>query len=429
MDHVASVILGGGRGTRLHPLTKPRSKPAVPFGGMYRLIDIPVSNCLHSDLSKIYVVTQFNSASLNRHVSMTYAFDAFRDGFVTVLAAEQTIDTSDWLQGTADAVRKNLRHIRPSNPSDVLILSGDHIYWMDYRGMLALHRRSRADITIATYPVTLEDANRFGIMQVNDEGRITEFKEKPETADEIKGWELSGEMFRSDGFNSEEPVVMASMGVYIIRWEAIEQLLAPDTGSDFGKHVIPSAIHSHRVYAYPFSGYWEDIGTIKSYYDANLALTDPQPRFALYDPSYRLFTRPRFLPGASVREVYLKRALVCAGSKVEHGAIEHSILGTRTISKSGVKIIDSVVCGADYFETSESLQLNREIGRPDVGIGGDTLIRKAIIDKNARIGYGVRIDPGDNVPDHDGEGYAVRDGIVIVEKDAVIPDGAVLPAR
>lgn len=429
MDHVASVILGGGRGTRLHPLTKPRSKPAVPFGGMYRLIDIPVSNCLHSDLSKIYVVTQFNSASLNRHVSMTYAFDAFRDGFVTVLAAEQTIDTSDWLQGTADAVRKNLRHIRPSNPSDVLILSGDHIYWMDYRGMLALHRRSRADITIATYPVTVADAKRFGIMQVNDEGRITEFKEKPDSADEIKGWELSGEMFRSDGFDSEEPVVMASMGVYIIRWEAIEQLLAPDTGSDFGKHVIPSAIHSHRVYAYPFSGYWEDIGTIKSYYDANLALTDPQPRFALYDPSYRLFTRPRFLPGASMREVYLKRALVCAGSKVEHGAIEHSILGTRTISKSGVKIIDSVVCGADYFETSESLQLNREIGRPDVGIGGDTLIRKAIIDKNARIGYGVRIDPGDNVPDHDGDGYAVRDGIVIVEKDAVISDGAVLPAR
>ncbi|MBL0060639.1 MAG: glucose-1-phosphate adenylyltransferase [bacterium] len=429
MDHVASVILGGGRGTRLHPLTKPRSKPAVPFGGMYRLIDIPVSNCLHSDLSKIYVVTQFNSASLNRHVSMTYAFDAFRDGFVTVLAAEQTIDTSDWLQGTADAVRKNLRHIRPSNPSDVLILSGDHIYWMDYRGMLALHRRSRADITIATYPVTIEDAKRFGIMQVNDEGRITEFKEKPESADEIKGWELSGEMFRSDGFDSEAPVVMASMGVYIIRWEAIEQLLAPNTGSDFGKHVIPSAIHSHRVYAYPFSGYWEDIGTIKSYYDANLALTDPQPRFALYDPSYRLFTRPRFLPGASMREVYLKRALVCAGSKIEHGAIEHSILGTRTISKSGVKIIDSVVCGADYFETSESLQLNREIGRPDVGIGGDTLIRKAIIDKNARIGYGVRIDPGDNVPDHDGDGYAVRDGIVIVEKDAVISDGAVLPAR
>lgn len=429
MDHVASVILGGGRGTRLHPLTKSRSKPAVPFGGMYRLIDIPVSNCLHSDMSRIYVVTQFNSASLNRHVSMTYTFDAFRDGFVTVLAAEQTIDTSDWLQGTADAVRKNLRHIRPSNPSDVLILSGDHIYWMDYRGMLALHRRSRADITIATYPVTLSDAKRFGIMQVNDEGRIIEFKEKPESADEIKGWELSGEMFRSDGFDSEEPVVMASMGVYIIRWEAIEQLLAPDTGSDFGKHVIPGAIHSHRVYAYPFSGYWEDIGTIKSYYDANLAITDPQPQFALYDPNYRLFTRPRFLPGASMREVYLKRALVCAGSRIEHGAVEHSILGTRTISKSGVKIIDSVVCGADYYETGESLQLNREIGRPDVGIGGDTLIRKAIIDKNARIGYGVRIDPGDNVADHDGEGYAVRDGIVIVEKDAVIPDGTVLPAR
>ncbi len=429
MDHVASVILGGGRGTRLHPLTKPRSKPAVPFGGMYRLIDIPVSNCLHSDLSKIYVITQFNSASLNRHVSMTYTFDAFRNGFVTVLAAEQTIDTSDWLQGTADAVRKNLRHIKPSNPSDVLILSGDHIYWMDYRGMLALHRRSRADITIATYPVSPVDAKRFGIMQVNDEGRIVEFKEKPESPEDIRGWELSGEVFRSADFNSEGPVVMASMGVYIIRWEAIEQLLAPDTGSDFGKHVIPGAIHTHRVYAYPFSGYWEDIGTIKSYYDANLALTDPQPQFGLYDAHQRLFTRPRFLPGASMREVYLKRALICAGSRLEHGAVEHSILGTRTVTKSGIKIIDSVVCGADYFETPESLHLNREIGRPDVGIGGDTVIRKAIVDKNARIGYGVRIDPSDNVPDHDGDGYAVRDGIVIVEKDAVIPDGAILPAK
>ncbi|MCL4306156.1 glucose-1-phosphate adenylyltransferase [bacterium] len=429
MDNVAAVILGGGRGTRLHPLTKPRSKPAVPFGGMYRLIDIPVSNCLYSQLSKIYVITQFNSASLNRHVSMTYTFDAFRNGFVTILAAEQTIDTSDWLQGTADAVRKNLRHIRPAEPTDVLILSGDHIYWMNYQGMLALHRRARADITIATYPVALEDAKRFGIMKVNDDGRIVEFKEKPESPKDIKNWTLSGEVFRSADFDSEGPVVMASMGIYLIRWEAIEQLLAPDTGSDFGKHVIPSAINTHRVFAYPFSGYWEDIGTIESYYDANLALTDPQPKFALFDPNYRLFTRPRFLPGASMREVYSKRALICAGSRIEHGSIEHSILGTRTVAKSGIKIIDSVVCGADFYESSESLQLNRETGRPDIGIGGDTSIRKAIVDKNARIGYGVRIDPSDNVPDHDGEGYSVRDGIVIIEKDAVIPDGAVIPGK
>jgi len=429
MDKVAAIILGGGRGTRLYPLTKPRSKPAVPFGGMYRLIDIPVSNCLYSDMSRIFVVTQFNSASLNRHVSMTYTFDAFRNGFVTVLAAEQTIDTSDWLQGTADAVRKNLRHIKPSEPDDVLILSGDHIYWMDYRGMIALHRRSRADITIATYPVRVADANRFGIMQVNNEGRIVEFREKPQSREEIKGWELSGEMFRSADFDMEGPVVMASMGVYVMSWEAIEDLLAPESGSDFGKDVIPAAIHSRRVFAYPFSGYWEDIGTIDSYYKANLALTDPQPAFGLYDANQRLFTRPRFLPGASLREVFMKRALICAGSRIEHGAIEHSIVGTRTITKAGVKIIDSVVCGADYFETSDSLLLNREIGRPDVGIGGDTMIRKAIIDKNARIGYGVKIDPPTNVPDHDGEGYSVRDGIVIVEKDAVIPDGAVLPAR
>jgi glucose-1-phosphate adenylyltransferase len=427
MDNVVSVILGGGRGTRLHPLTRPRSKPAVPFGGMYRLIDIPVSNCLHSNISRIFVVTQFNSASLNRHVSMTYNFDAFRDGFVTILAAEQTLETSDWLQGTADAVRKNLWHIDPANPEDVLILSGDHIYWMDYRAMLNMHRRTRADITIATYPVPIQDSSRFGIMQVNSEGRIIEFKEKPETTKEIDGWELSGEMFRTKERDLEGPVVMASMGVYMMRYGAIQELLAPDTGSDFGKHVIPRAIHTHKVYAYPFNGYWEDIGTIESYYTANLALTDPQPQFALYDPALRLFTRPRFLPGASMREVYLKRAMVCAGSRLEHGSIEHSILGTRTVAKAGVRLIDSVVCGADFYETSEQLEYNRASDRPDVGIGGDTVIRKAIVDKNARIGYNVRIDPPDNCPDSDGDGYAVRDGIVIVEKDAIIRDGMRIP--
>lgn len=427
MDNVVAVILGGGRGTRLHPLTRPRSKPAVPFGGMYRLIDIPVSNCLHSNISRIFVVTQFNSASLNRHVSMTYNFDAFRDGFVTILAAEQTLETSDWLQGTADAVRKNLWHIDPANPEDVLILSGDHIYWMDYRSMLNLHRSTRADITIATYPVPLQDAGRFGIMQVNSDGRIVEFNEKPESAKEIAGWELSGEMFRNSERDLEGPVVMASMGVYMMRYGAIQELLAPDTGSDFGKHVIPRAIHTHKVFAYPFNGYWEDIGTIESYYTANLALTDPQPQFALYDPSLRLFTRPRFLPGASMREVYLKRAMVCAGSRLEHGSVEHSILGTRTVAKAGIRIMDSVVCGADFYETSDQLDYNRANDRPDVGIGGDTVIRKAIIDKNARIGYNVRIEPPENCPDSDGEGYAVRDGIVIVEKDAVIRDGARIP--
>jgi glucose-1-phosphate adenylyltransferase len=427
MDRTVAVILGGGRGTRLYPLTRHRSKPAVPFGGMYRLIDIPISNCLNSDINRIFVITQFNSASLNRHTSMTYNFDTFRDGFVSILAAEQTLENSDWLQGTADAVRKNLRHIRPSNPNDILVLSGDHIYSMDYRPMMSLHRRVKADITIATIPVLVSDAKRFGIMQVDENGRIVEFQEKPETEEELKGWELSPAAFSGTDQLIEKPVVMASMGIYVLRQESLETLLDMGLGSDFGRDIIPSAIKTHRVFAYPFHGYWEDIGTISAYYHANLALTEPQPQFELYNPAYRLFTRPRFLPGACMNDVVAKRALVCAGSRLENTKLSHSVLGTRSIVHSNVKIEDSVIVGADYFESIEGLAENREIGRPDVGIGGDSTIRRTIVDKNARIGFGVTIDPGKNPADHDAEGWAIREGIVIVEKDAVIPDGTKIP--
>ncbi|MBU0690360.1 glucose-1-phosphate adenylyltransferase [bacterium] len=427
MDRTIAIVLGGGRGTRLYPLTRHRSKPAVPFGGMYRLIDIPISNCLNSDINRIFVITQFNSASLNRHTSMTYNFDSFRDGFVSILAAEQTLEHSDWLQGTADAVRKNLRHIRPSNAEDVLILSGDHIYSMDYRPMMALHRRVRADITIATIPVILSDAKRFGIMQVGDDGRILEFCEKPDSEEKIHGWELPPSMFAGTDQLIEQPVVMASMGIYILNHQSMEMLLDSNSGSDFGRHIIPDAIKSHRVFAFPFHGYWEDIGTISAYYHANLALTDLNPQFDLYNPAFRLFTRPRFLPGSSLNEVEASQALICAGCRIEKSKIRHSILGTRTIVRSNAIIEDSIIVGADYFESEEALAQNRESHAPDVGIGGDTTIRRTIVDKNARIGYGVTIDPPAGHPDMDSDGYIIRDGIVIIEKDAVIPDGMRIP--
>ena len=426
MDSTVAVILGGGRGTRLYPLTRHRSKPAVPFGGMYRLIDIPVSNCLNSGINRIFVVTQFNSASLNRHISMAYNFDTFRDGFVSILAAEQTLETSDWLQGTADAVRKNLRHIRPSNPADVLILSGDHIYSMDYRAMLDLHRKARADITIATIPILLGDAKRFGIMKVDEDGRIVEFSEKPESTDEIRGWELDPSVFSGTDQLIEQPVVMASMGIYIINMASMEELLEPGTGSDFGRDVIPSAIRTHRVFAYPFHGYWEDIGTISAYYHANLLLTEPKPTYDFYNPDLRLFTRPRFLPGSSIADITLKRAMICAGCRIDSAAVSHSILGTRTIVKSNVTIEDSIVVGADYYETQNDSGRTGNT-HPRIGIDSDTMIRRAIVDKNARIGRNVVIRPHPEVIEMvEGENYVIRDGIVIVPKNAVIPDGTII---
>jgi glucose-1-phosphate adenylyltransferase len=427
MENTIAVILGGGKGARLHPLTKHRSKPAVPFGGMYRLIDIPVSNCLQSGIFRIFVVTQFNSASLNRHIGLTYNFDAFRQGFVTVLAAEQTLDSTDWFQGTADAVRKNLRHLRPTHAEDVLVLSGDHIYRMDYRIMLGLHRQARADVTIAALPVKASDAHRFGILKMNNEGRVVEFIEKPTSLSAIKGWEL-GPGFLGEQ-SSNEPVYMASMGIYQLSFAAMDAMLTESDDSDFGNHVIPRAISTRRVFAYPFSGYWEDIGTIRSYYDANLALTEERPRFELFDAQARLYTRPRFLPGARLHDVSAKRSLVCAGAHADEAIFDRAIIGTRAILKAGVRIRESILCGADYYETPEALAQNRQQKIPDIGIGGDTNIRRAIIDKNARIGYGVTIDPGDNAPDMDGDGYCIRDGIVIVDKDAVIPDGVMIPER
>jgi glucose-1-phosphate adenylyltransferase len=300
---------------------------------------------------------------------------------------------------------------------------------MDYRVMLSLHRQQRADVTIATLPVHASQIERFGIVKMNSDGRVLDFREKPSSPSEVKGWDLAPGLFQTPNESGHGAIYMASMGIYIIRYGAMEEIIRPEMGTDFGRDVIPRAIQQHRVYAYPFSGYWEDIGTIRSFYDADLALTDDVPQFDLFDSQMRLFTRARFLPGARLGDSHIRHSLVCAGVQSGEVTVEHSILGTRAVLKSGVTIRDSVLAGCDYYETPDALAENREHHRPDVGIGGDTTIRKAIIDKNARIGYGVTIDPGDSCPDMEHDGYAVRDGIVIVEKDATIPDGARLPER
>jgi len=417
MDDVLGVILGGGRGARLSPLTLHRSKPAVPIGGKYRLIDIPISNCLNAKLRRIFVLTQYNSESLNKHINQTYKFDVFSSGFVTVLAAEQTEDSPEWFQGTADAVRQSLRHLRNHAYKEALILSGDQLYQMDFQKMLDTHRRNVADATVAVTPVTAEQAPGLGILKVNRQGRITHFEEKPkperlpELVSEIPG---------------SAPAYLASMGIYFFNREGLENALADPKLVDFGKNVIPGAVPRLRVQAHVHRGYWEDVGTIRSYYLANLALCQPLPPFDFYEAGRPVYTHPRFLPATKIEECLVKNALVSEGSIVVKAEIERSVIGIRTRIESGVRISDSLVLGADYYETLEAMAKDRARGLPPIGIGEGSTIERAIVDKNARIGKGVRIKGDSAAPDSDGGGYFVRDGIVIIPKNGVIPDGAVI---
>jgi glucose-1-phosphate adenylyltransferase len=418
MSHdVLAVILGGGRGTRLFPLTLHRSKPAVPIAGKYRLIDIPVSNCLNSELRHIFVLTQYNSESLNKHLYQTYKFDLFSSGFVSLLAAEQTEESPDWFQGTADAVRQSLRHLANHRYREVLILSGDQLYQMDYRRMLETHRRHVADITVAVTPVTAEQAGGFGILKVNRQGRIVHFEEKP-AADRlpelVSDWPGIGETF------------LASMGIYVFGREVLEQSLRDPALNDFGRHIIPQAVASQRVHAHMHRGYWEDVGTIRSYYLANLALAQPVPPFDFYDASHPVYTHPRFLPATKVEQSSVRNALISEGCIVVQADIERSVLGIRSRVGNGAQVRESLVLGADYYETAEESDRARAQGLPPVGIGAETSIECAIIDKNARIGQGARIANADGVKEKDGDGWYIRDGIVVVPKGAVIPDGTVI---
>jgi len=417
-----SIILGGGAGTRLFPLTQRRAKPAVPIAGKYRLIDIPLSNCINSGIDTIFVLTQFNSASLNRHIAQTYRFDRFRRGFVNILAAEQTPGSSDWFQGTADAVRQSMQHVALYKTDHVLVLSGDQLYTMDYREMRAHHIACGADITIASIPVSREDAPKFGILKTSPDHRITEFYEKPK-AEDVSGLESKV----SKKMKGEGREYLASMGIYIFSKGVLARLLEERADShDFGKEIIPESIDTHRVYSYPFEGYWSDIGTIRSFYEANLMLARPRPAFDIYDPKMPLHTNPRMLPPAKILESTISQSLIAEATVISKSTISNSVIGLRSFIGRNCTIKDSIIMGSDYYRWHDPSVRPTEEGPALPGIDNGTIIEGAIIDRNVSIGQGCVIRNSKNVSEYDGENYYIRDGIVIVPKNACIPDDTII---
>jgi glucose-1-phosphate adenylyltransferase len=415
MNDVLTVILGGGRGNRLFPLTHQRSKPAVPIGGKYRLIDIPISLCLHAGLQRIFVLTQFNSASLNRHISQTYRLDVFSGGFVEVIAAEQTPDNASWFQGTADAVRQAARHFESYDADYFLILAGDHIYRMDFCELIDAHIESRADITIAAQPVTPDDATAMGIFRFDSSGRISAFEEKPDAARlaQIGRSVPPGATFA--GTDASKPF-MASMGIYVFSRDVLLQLIRDTPGIDFGRELIPAALGTHRVHAYFYSGYWADVGTVRAFYDANLALTQRPAPFSFFDPRRPIYTHPRFLPGTRIDGARIDRSIVAEGAYLDSCEISESVVGIRTSIHEGAKVRRSVLLGADHYE---------EPGAADVpmGIGRDVVLDGVIVDKNARIADGVRLVNDAGVDEADGDGYYIRSGVIVVPKNALVTRG------
>ncbi len=423
MKKVGAIVLGGGRGTRLYPLTSVRSKPAVPLCGRYRLVDIPLSNCINSGINHISVLTQFNSHSLNRHINSAYRFDEFSGGEVEILAAEQTNETGDWFQGTADAVRKHLLHIRQRGVTHFLILSGDQLYRMDYRELLQTHLEKDADITVAALPVTRKAARDFGVMKVNAKCGIRRFVEKPSDATVLDSLVTPQKVFDYFGLRADGKEFLASMGIYAFKAHVLEELLTQNPQwDDFGKEVLPNSLKTHRMFAHMFYGFWEDIGTVRSYFDVSMAMTSPTPPFAFHDPNKMIYTHTRMLPGVRVTDATIKNAIICSGSRIGRATITDAIIGIRSIVQANAVIKRSIVLGADYFEEPNAAR------RHPVGIGKNTRITQAIIDHNARIGNNVVIKGSDKLEDYDGDGYAIRDGIVVVMKDAIIPAGAKIGA-
>lgn len=424
-SNVLSVIMGGGQGTRLFPLTKERAKPAVPLAGKYRIVDIPISNCINSGLRRIYLLTQFNSASLHRHISQSYKFDHFSGGFVEILAAEQTFADTSWYQGTADAVRKNLIHFLNHDFEYLLILSGDQLYRMDFRQIIAQHAETGADITIAMIPVGRREAQSFGIMQINEDLRIKRFVEKPKDPALQDSLKLEPQWYPKLGIQDGRELFLASMGIYVFTRDVLRKLL-DNTLTDFGKHIIPSAIETHRVFSYVFQGYWEDIGTIRSFFEANLDVTAELPRFNFFDMAAPIFTRPRFLPGSKINGAQIDHAVISDGCIINHARIRNSIVGIRSLVGAGTELNRVILLGSDYYESGESIGSNEQAGRPRVGVGANTRIENAIIDKNARIGNNVVISPAGKPENVDHPHYFIRDGIVIIPKNGVVPDGTVI---
>ena len=410
--------MGGGAGTRLFPLTKDRAKPAVPLGGKYRLVDIPISNCLNSGLRSIYVLTQFNSMSLHRHIQASYKFDNFSRSFIDILAAQQTPEGSQWYQGTADAVRQNMRYFLERQFDYYLILSGDQLYRMDFRALLHQHIQTGADITLATKPIQRQQVSDFGIMQSGSDRRITRFVEKPKDESLLQDMRVSGELLASIEMDEDEELYQASMGIYVFNRDVLIQCLDNQL-VDFGKHIIPHSIKDRHVSAYIFKGYWEDIGTVRAFYEANLDLTDLVPEYSFFDTEAPIYTHPRFLPGSKVNGATLRQAIISDGCIISDAHLERCVIGIRSIIQSGATIRNSIVMGADYFEQDRPLDAQL----PVMGIGRNCVIDRAIIDKNARIADGVVITPEGKPLNFDGDNYFIRDGVVVVPKNAVIPAG------
>lgn len=429
MKNVLGIILGGGAGTRLYPLTKLRAKPAVPLAGKYRLIDIPVSNCINSDIYKIYVLTQFNSASLNRHLSRTYAFSGFHEGFVEVLAAQQTPENSNWFQGTADAVRQYMRLFQESDVDEFLILSGDHLYRMDYSEFVLRHRETNADITLSVLPIDEKRASDFGLIKIDNNGRVTTFSEKPK-GDALKQMAVDTTVLGLSPEEAKQSPYIASMGIYVFKRQVLLDLLKNYANyTDFGKEIIPAASKDYNTQAYLFNGYWEDIGTIEAFYDANLALTQqPQPPFSFYEEDAPIYTRGRYLPPTKLLNCRITDSMIGDGCILKNCQIHHSVLGIRTRIESGCNIQDTLIMGADYYQPSDVRQVDLDAGKIPLGIGANTIVRRAIIDKNARIGRDVQLINKDRVEEaqREDQGFHIRSGIIVVIKNAEIPDGTII---
>jgi len=418
MKEVLCVVMGGGRGNRLYPLTKVRAKPAVPLFGRYRLIDIPVSNCLNSEFNNIYILTQFNSESLNKHISRSYTVDPFSKGFVEIMAAEQSTDTTDWFQGTADAVRRCLKHFNDPAYKYILVLSGDQLYKMDFREMLRFHIEKNSEITIACNPVEPSQVSEFGIIGVGEDNRINKFVEKPKDGSAIKDM-----VIKKNG----RRYFLGSMGIYLFNREALIDILKNDPKTDFGKEIIPNSFSNKRTRAFIFNGYWRDIGTIKPFYNENLALTDDIPPLDMFDEDWLFFTRPRYLPPAKINNSSISKSIISEGAIIQSGAkIRHSVIGLRSRVSTNSVVEDSIIMGCDFYETLDDMKYNRSRNIPSLGVGENCSVKKAIIDKNVRIGDNARIANHKNLKEFDGESYCIRDGIVIIEKNATIPAGTVI---
>jgi glucose-1-phosphate adenylyltransferase len=428
MKNVLAVILGGGQGSRLYPLTKQRAKPAVPLAGKYRLIDIPLSNCINSDIEKIYVLTQYNSASLNRHVNQTYHPSAYSDGFVEILAAQQTPESPDWFQGTADAVRQYLWLIEPQNVEDILILSGDHLYRMDYRQFVGRHRQTGADITLSVLPVDQKRASGFGVLKIDDRGRVIDFVEKPKGA-ALEKMQVDTTALGLDAEAARFNPYIASMGIYVFKKQALIDLLRQNKDcTDFGKEIIPLSIKNYNVQAFLFSGYWEDIGTIDSFYHSNLALTRPNPSFSIYEADAPIYTRARYLPPIRMHNSQVRDSIIGEGCILGRATISNCVIGIRLRVDDGCILEDALFMGCDFYQTESDRQADLSAGAVPLGIGENTVIRRAIIDKNVRIGKNVQIINRDHIQDvnREDKGYCICGGIVVVIKGAVIPDDTVI---